>query len=208
MIVLNSIKILILNKKYSTFDAYLKHLSNNVKNYFYFLLFIGLFSCDETSKPVVQEVVKPIIIEKFGYIFNDYTVIEDTVKKDETFGFLLDKHHVENPLINKIVNQSKATYNIARNLRVGKPYTVLASKDSLEKAQVFIYQPNKVEYVIFDFKDNVYSHIGRKHVKTVVKTAASEITSSLSNAIEVQKINYNLTYALSDKYEWKIDFYN
>lgn len=181
-----------------------------MKNFLYLILLIGLFSCKEeeikTPEPVIIE--KPKIIEKFGYIFNEYKVIQDTVKKDETFGFLLDKNHVENPLINEIVNKTKSTYDISRNLRVGKPYTILASKDSLEKAQVFIYQPNKVEFVVFDFQNNVYSHIGRKYVKTKVKTASGVITTSLSNAIDEQGINYNITYALADIYAWTIDFYH
>jgi len=182
-----------------------------VNNYFYLiLLFIGISSCKKDLKPLKKTIVivapKPII--EFGFDIKDYIVIKDTVKKDETFGFLLDKNHVENPLINKIVSNSKTTFDIARQLRVGKPYTILAKKDSTEKAQIFIYQPNKVEYVVFNFKDSISSYIGRKEVKTVIKKAAGEITSSLSNAIEEQGVNYNLTFALSDIYAWTIDFYH
>lgn len=182
-----------------------------MKPYYYLILFlIGFTSCKKEIKPEPKPVIieKPIIIEEFGYILNDYLVIKDTVKKNETFGFLLDKHHVKNPLINKIVSKTKSTFDIARQLRVGKPYTILAKKDSTEKAQVFIYQPNKVEYVVFDFKDSISSYIGRKKVKTIIKTASGKITSSLSNAIEEQGINYNLTFALSDIYAWTIDFYH
>jgi len=179
-----------------------------------YLILIILLSGISSCKKQVKVIPKPIIIEKpepikeFGYDISTYQVIHDTVKKNETFGFLLDKNHVENPLINKIVTKTKATFDIARQLRVGKPYTILAKKDSTQKAQIFIYQPNKVEYVVFDFKDSISSYIGRKPVKTVIKTAAGEITSSLSNAIEEQGINYNLTYALSDIYAWTIDFYH
>ncbi len=172
-------------------------------------LVLVIISCKKEIKPTP----KPIIIEKpiiklFGYNIDDYKVINDTVKKNETFGVLMDKNHVENPLINKIVSKTKSTFDIARQLRVGKPYIILASKDSTEKAQIFIYQPNKVEYVVLDFKDSISSYIGKKKIKTIVKTASGEISSSLSNAIEEQGINYNLTYALSDVYAWTIDFYH
>ena len=179
-----------------------------MKNYLYLFLLIAFFSCKkEEPKTVIEKPIIPII-EKFGYIFNDYYVIQDTVKKDETFGFLMDKNHVENPLINKIVEKTKSTFDIARQLRVGKPYTILAKKDSTQKAQVFIYQPNKVEFLVIDFKDSIIvPYIGRKQVKTVVKKVSGEIKSSLSNAIDEQGVNYNLTFSLSDVYAWTIDFY-
>ena len=182
-----------------------------MKPLFYLLfLFIGIVSCKKEIKTPPKPVViqKPIIIKKFGFDISKYKVIEDTVKKNETFGFILDKNHVENPIINKIVQKSKSTYDIARQLRVGKPYTIFAKKDATEKAQIFVYQPNKVEYVVFNFKDSINSYISKKPVKTVIKKVAGEITSSLSNAIEEQGINYNVTYALSDIYAWTIDFYH
>jgi murein DD-endopeptidase MepM/ murein hydrolase activator NlpD len=181
-----------------------------VKNSFYLLLFIGFFSCKQEKSIIPEPVIieKSKIIEEFGYILNDYLVIKDTVKKDETFGALMDKYHVESPQINEIVEKTKKTFDISRQLRVGKPYIILAKKDTTEKAQVFIYQPNKVEFVVIDFRNSITPYIGRKRVKTVTKIASGEITSSLSNAIDEQGINYNITYALSDIYAWTIDFYH
>jgi murein DD-endopeptidase MepM/ murein hydrolase activator NlpD len=183
-----------------------------VKNFTYLLiLLIGVWSCKKDIQPKVTPEIqpeKPKIIKEFGYILNDYLVIKDTVKKNETFGFLLDKNHVENPLINKIVANTKDTFDIARKLQVGKPYTILSKKDSTEKAQVFIYQPNKVDYIVFDFKDSIKAFRAKKPVKTIVKMVKGVIESSLSNAIEDQGINYNVTFALSDIYAWTIDFYH
>jgi len=181
-----------------------------VKNYFYLILILFVFN---SCKKEIKTIPKPIIIEKpiiklFGYNIDDYKVINDTVRKNETFGFLMDKNHVGNSLINKIVSNTKSTFDIARQLRVGKPYTIFAKKDSTEKAEIFVYQPNKVEYVVFDFKDSISSYIGKKKVKTIVKKVSGSITSSLSNAIEEQGVNYNLTFALSDIYAWTIDFYH
>lgn len=181
-----------------------------MKNYFYLLLVILIFSCkkDEIIIKPIPVIEKPIVITEFGYVLSDYLVIKDTVEKNETFGFLMDKNHVGGSQINKIVTKTKNTFDIATQLRVGKPYTILAKKDSTQKAQVFIYQPNKVEFVVLDFRDSIVPYIGRKRIKTVVKNVSGEITSSLSNAIDEQEINYNVTYALSDVYAWTIDFYH
>lgn len=176
--------------------------------YIYLFLILLVVSCKEDKVLNTEENIKPKSIEKYGYVLDSFKVINSNVKKNETFGFILDKNHVESALINKIVAKTKDTFDIARNLRVGKPYTILATKDSLQKAQVFIYKPNRIETITYDFRDSIYAKKNRKEIKTVTKSASGIITSNLSNAIEEQGINYNITYALSDIYAWTIDFFH
>jgi len=178
------------------------------------VIFIGLFffvSCgSKGEKEEIAEVIeveKPRIIEEFGYVLNNYKVIKDTIQSGESFGEILDRHHIDYPMIYKIAEAAKDTFDI-RRLRAGKPYTILASKDSTEKAQVFIYQPNKVEYLIVDFSDSIQTKFGRKEVKIVEKTASGIIESSLSEAIEGQNLNYILAHEMSDIYAWTIDFFH
>ncbi len=178
------------------------------------VLFLGILlmaSCgSEAEKEQIAEVteeVKPKIIEEFGYVLNDYKVIKDTIQKGESFGEILDRHHIDYPTIYKIAEAARDTFDI-RRLRAGKPYTILASNDSLEKAQVFIYQPNQVEYLIVDFRDSIQTKFGRKEVKVVEKTASGIIESSLSEAIEGQNLNYILAHEMSDIYAWTIDFFH
>lgn len=177
-------------------------------------ILLGIFllsSCGSKveKEELVQEVeeVKPRIIEEFGYVLNDYKVIKDTIQKGESFGEILDRHHIDYPTIYKIAEAAKDTFDI-RKLRAGKPYTILARNDTTEQAQVFIYQPNKVEYLIVDFRDSVQTKFGRKEVKIVEKTASGIIESSLSEAIESQNLNYILAHEMSDIYAWTIDFFH
>ncbi len=178
------------------------------------VIFLSLFlliSCgSEADKEEIAEVVeevKPEIIEEFGYVLNDYIVVKDTIQKGESFGEILDRHHIDYPTIYKIAEAAKDTFDI-RRLRAGKPYTILATRDSLEKAQVFIYQPNKVEYLIVDFRDSIQTKFGKKEVRIVEKTASGVIESSLSEAIEGQNLNYILAHEMSDIYAWTIDFFH
>ena len=176
-----------------------------------FLSVFLMISCSskvekEEIAAVVEE-VKPKIIEEFGYVLNDYKVIKDTIQKGESFGEILDRHHIDYPMIYRIAEAAKDTFDI-RRLRAGKPYTILAAKDSTERAQVFIYQPNQVEYLIVDFTDSIQTKFGRKQVKIVEKTASGIIESSLSEAIEGQNLNYILAHEMSDIYAWTIDFFH
>lgn len=176
----------------------------------FFSIFL-LISCgSKEEKEEIAEIVeevKPQIIEEFGYVLNDYKVVKDTIQSGESFGEILDRHHIDYPTIYKIAEAAKDTFDI-RRLRAGKPYTILATRDSLEKAQVFIYQPNKVEYLIVDFRDSIQTKFGRKEVRVVEKTATGVIESSLSEAIEGQNLNYILAHEMSDIYAWTIDFFH
>ncbi len=178
------------------------------------MLFVGLLilqACkNNTETPIAKvEIVEntPEVIKEFGYVLDDYKVIRDTIRNGESFGQILDRNHVEYPEIYQIAEAAKDTFDI-RKLRAGKPYTILAKKDTTEKAQVFIYQPNKVEYLIVDFQDSVKTVFGKKEIRTEVKTASGIIESSLSEAIEKQGLNYTIALDLSDIYAWTIDFFH
>ncbi len=178
------------------------------------LILIGILlfnSCKKEANEITEvkiiEEEKPIIIEEFGYVLNNYKVFRDTIKSGESFGEILERYHIEYPAIYNIAEAAKDTFDI-RKLRAGKPYTILAKNDSTEQAQVFIYQPNKVEYLIVDFTDSIQINFGRKKVRTEIKTASGIIESSLSEAISDQDLDYILALEMADIYAWTIDFHH
>ena len=158
----------------------------------------------DTSDEITASV--PKIIHEFGYTLNDYKVIKDTIKKGESFGIILDRHHVFYPKINAIAKKIKDTFDV-RRIRAGKPYMILASKDSLEKAQVFIYKNNKASATIVDFKDStIVAYTYRKPIKIVEKEVSGNIYSTLSEAMDSLHLNPNLTNDIADIYAWTLDF--
>ena len=181
-----------------------------MKKFFLLPLIILLFSCNgEISKELNKKeiVVIPKTVQKFGYTLNNYKVVEDTIKKGENFGEILYRNHIEYPEVYNIVEGSKDSFDV-RRLRAGKPYTILAKNDSTEKAQVFIYQQSKVEYVVIDFTDSIYAQLHRKEIKTVTKTATGIIKTSLSEAIDDKGLDYAIVNEMSDIYAWAIDFFH
>jgi len=176
------------------------------------LLIIVLFSCKKTetselSTPIVE---LPKTLYKYGYSLDEYQVVEDTIRNGESFGEILDRNHVAYPQIYKIAETIKDTFNV-RSLRAGKPYTVLTKKDTTEKAQVFIYKPNKIEYVVVDFIDSITAKNHRKIVKSVTKTASGAISDSLSSLSLVMDrggLDYQLVNEMSEIYAWTVDFFH
>jgi murein DD-endopeptidase len=172
------------------------------------LLIIILFtSCKDEKAKIHLTPAIPKIIYEYGFKLNDFTVINDTIKSGENFSEILDRHHIAYPKVLEIVTKIKDTFNV-RRMKSGIPYTILAKKDSTEKAQVFIYKHSKVRYTVVDFKDSIVSaYSAKKPVKTVVKTASGIITNNLSEAMDKEGVNLYLAYELSDIYAWTIDFF-
>jgi murein DD-endopeptidase MepM/ murein hydrolase activator NlpD len=179
------------------------------------LTFLGLImftSCKEDVKAndlPIQDLLVKKEIEKFefGFKLNDFIVVKDTIKKGDSFGEILERNKIGYPQIFHIAEKAKDTFDI-RKLQVGKPYTLLFSKDSLELPQCFIYQPNREEYVVIDFQDSItQAYIKRKPIKYVEKEASGVITSTISEALDEQGISMVLAYDMSDIYAWTIDFF-
>jgi murein DD-endopeptidase MepM/ murein hydrolase activator NlpD len=171
-----------------------------------------VFSCknNEEPAPLKAEIILPKIINKYGYVFNDYKVVEDTIKRGESFGEILDRNHVEYPRVYKIAESIKDSFDV-RRLNAGKPYTILAKNDSTEKAQVFIYRPNKIEYVVIDFTDSIMAQHHKKEIQTRTKTESGVITealSSLSLVIDKKGLDYIIVNEMSEIYAWTVDFFH
>lgn len=173
------------------------------------IIFIG---CKDDPKPVeVKEelavVEEPIETLEFGFKLEDYVVKRDTVRSGDTFGLILERNAVGYPKIFHIAEKTKDTFNIARNLQVGKPYTLLCAKDSLETAKCFIYQPNLEDYVVVNFQDSIHAYKSRKPIKYVEKTVTGVINSSISETLDELGVSAVLTNKLADEiYAWTIDF--
>lgn len=182
-----------------------------MKKYVALLFGVLLFVACKENKSETDVVAENIIAKTeptilFGYNFDDYHVVQKTIKKGESFGEILDKNHVEYPTIYKIATKIKDTFDV-RKLRAGKSYTLLAKKDSTEQGQVFIYQHNKIEYTIIDFTDTISAQKVKKPVKYVEKIASGVISNSLSETLDDQGLSDVVTNELATIYAWSIDFY-
>jgi murein DD-endopeptidase MepM/ murein hydrolase activator NlpD len=184
----------------------------NIKFFLYGFVVIGFYntikSCskDTTLEADIEEVTIQPDNFKFGYNLNNFKVVNDTVKSGDSFGVLLEKHHLFYPQIHHIAEKTKAVFDV-RRLRIGKPYTVLYSKEDIGKPMVFIYQLNKIEYLVVEFCDAIITYIDRKPVKIIEKESFGYIESTLSETMENQGLPTQLIYDMSDDiYAWTIDF--
>ncbi len=175
------------------------------------LAFVALVACKK-EEPIPQEIVVQEIAEvppaklEFGFDLNQFVVKRDTVRKGDTFGEILERNAIGYPQIFEIAEKARDSFDI-RKLQVGKPYTLLCSKDdTLQRPQCFIYQPNKVDYVVIDFQDSVQAYVKSKPVKIIEREAAGIINGSLWNALDDEGLPQQLALDMSEVYAWTIDF--
>ncbi|WP_103069275.1 peptidoglycan DD-metalloendopeptidase family protein [Aquimarina sediminis] len=175
------------------------------------LIAVVLFSCQKEKKElksIAPEVIKettPPVITEFGYVLNDFNVVKDTIRPGDSFGAIMDTHGISRTKVFEITNTIKDTFNVAR-IQAGKPYMLLKSKDTTEKAQVFVYQNNKIDYTVIDFRDSIIAKKSKKPVTLVEKKASGIITNSLMQTFDDMDLNFLVAYNMADIYAWTIDF--
>ena len=164
------------------------------------------FKNNNSAEDLTKIEKKEKIIKEFGYVLNDYTVKRDTIKSGDSFGQILENNNLFYPKIYNIVQATNKIFNI-RKINVGRPYTILYSKDSLEIPELFIYQPNPIDYVVVSLSDSIWAERKQKEVQLKSLEASGTIYSSLSETMESLKLSPLLTNELSEIYAWNIDFF-
>lgn len=164
----------------------------------------------ETKAEDLAAQVEEKVIE-FGFDQEDFEFKRDTVKKGDTFGIILERNNIGYPEIFQIAEKAKDTFDIATKLQVGKPYTLLFSKDNLndsvQKPTTFIYQQNLEDYVVIDFTDTIQAYKSKKPVTYIEKTATGIIENNISLTLEEKGLSQVLANKLADDiYAWTIDF--
>lgn len=180
------------------------------------LLVLTAIGCKEENKQ--EEIIKEEALQaevkaipepeiEYGYNLADYKVVRDTIRNGDSFGAILQNNKLGYPEIYHIVEAAKDSFNVA-SLQAGKPYTLLCSKeDSLQRPVCFIYEPNKVDYVVIDFSDSTTVKKQSKPVKLVEREVSGVINSSLYESFLENDVNLLVAYKMSDIYAWTIDFF-
>ena len=177
-------------------------------NPFFALTALVLFAaCSGTNKKSAEiSIPKAPDVFAFGFKLNDFEVVQDTVRKGDTFADIFLENGFTYQQIYNINKRTKKQYNF-RKIQPKKPYTFLFAKDSVASPVAFVYQPSMLEYVVVNLKDSIFAEKRKKEVILRTFEAQGVITSSLSETLEAQRLNPLLAYDLSDIYAWSIDFF-
>jgi len=171
-----------------------------------FLAFLLFTSCNTTEKKSVQKHKNAVIHDEFGLKLNEFNIVEDTIQSGDTFGSIIEKQNLNGRQVYDIVAKVKDTFDV-RSIRKGKPYFILRTKDRTNKIQAFIYQPDRLNYYIVDFRDSIVAFKKTKPVKFTTRTIAGALNGSLSETLQNLKVDPALAPKIAKIYAWSIDFF-
>ncbi len=161
---------------------------------------------EEIVEQIIEEEKKEPIVE-YGFEIDSFAVYKDVIQPNQFLANILLKYHIPYTDIDMLAKMSRDIFDV-RKIASGKKYTILCSKDSLGKAQCFIYEPNETEYVVFDMRDSISIYRGQKEVTTKIKQIEGTINSSLYQTLVEQEASPILAIEMANVYAWTIDFYS
>lgn len=176
---------------------------------------LGLLNSSCSTAPREEKVAEAthqqedsIVIQnlEFGFNLDQFIVYQGQIGRNQFLADILLPHHVSYPEISRVAANAADIFDV-RKINAGKRYTVLCVRDSIEKAAYFIYQPDLVNYVVYELRDSMRVYRGQKEVETRRMTFEGNIESSLYVTLSEQDAPTELALRLASLYAWTIDFY-
>jgi murein DD-endopeptidase MepM/ murein hydrolase activator NlpD len=143
----------------------------------------------------------PVII--YGIISDSFEIHTGKVAAGDNLSLLLRQTGLDASSVEKLITNSRPVFS-PRSIRAGNPWC-LFSKDSVPV--YWVYEKDKVNYVVYSLKDSLYARTGVKPVDTLWTATGGEIKGSLWNSLVGSGNNPELALALSEIYAWTVDFY-
>ncbi|WP_296685003.1 peptidoglycan DD-metalloendopeptidase family protein [Flavobacterium sp.] len=172
------------------------------------IILLSVLSCTKNQESLdEQEIQSAPKKSEFGFTYADFNVIHDTIKKGDTFGSIIERQNIGDKEVYDIIEKVKDTFDV-RIMRYNKPYVLLRSKDRKNKLQVFIYQPDAVNYYVVDLRDtSVVAYKKTKPITLKRRTIGGVLKSSLSETLESARVEGALASKITKIYAWSIDFF-
>ena len=170
--------------------------------------FISLSSFDSTPEQPLAE-ADEVSVENhstglFGLTVDGLDTETETVKRNEFLSDILQRYQIDLSAISVLADKAEEVFDV-RKIAAGHDYTIF--KDQTGKAQYFVYQPNPIDYVVYDLRDSMAVYRGQNPVDTKLETVAGVIQSSLYETLEANGASPDLAVQLAEIYGWAVNFY-
>ena len=181
-----------------------------MKQLLYALLLLLTFSCQNNEKGKKEssiKIKKEPIIKKYGFTFNDFSVVEDTLQSGDTFSTILETYTLPDSLKTfDITEKIKDSFDI-KNIRAGKPIITFSDKKNKKNIKAFVYVQDKTSYLVVDLRDAIKVEIKKRPTVIKRRTVAAELDGSLAETLSRKKVSPALANELAQIYKYSIDFF-
>ncbi|PVY42947.1 M23 family metallopeptidase [Pontibacter virosus] len=161
---------------------------------------------EKAPEPEPEPVAKvknpaPII---FGIPTDTLEILEGTVERGENLSQILASFNISPVTIDQLARKSKKIFDV-RRINAKRNYIVLHAQDSAQTARYFIYEPNEVEYVIYDLNGELDVRLEKREVEVVERAIAGFIEHSLFESILAAGGSPQLVNHFADIYAWRLN---
>ena len=172
--------------------------------------FVGCSVNQEKQVATVPEVVEDTLslpeIPKFHDIeLVNRRLVSGKVRWNQTLSKILDDYHVDHEVLYVLDRASRSVYDV-RKLKAGSEYTIVEDT-VLETASHFVFEPDPMTIVIYQLTDSISARTIRKPIRTVEKSVAAVIESSVYESALESGGSPLLVSKLVDILAWQVDFF-
>ncbi len=158
----------------------------------------------DTVKTVAEKPDSVSLIH--GIPVDSYNIVTGKIKRNQFISSILASYNVPWNTIEELLRENRKVFD-PRKVRTGSSYSVFLTKDTLNRADYFIYEHDPTVSYVFSLKDTLSVLRYDAQVKKLLKYSSGSITTSLWEAAMEKNLNPNLSAELSDIYAWTIDFF-
>lgn len=165
------------------------------------------FALQNKAKPQVNQPKKvkkepaPVI---FGIPTDTLAVVEGIVQRGENISEILSDYNINPTQVHTLAKKARKVYNV-RHIATSKHYTILHALDSARTARYFIYEPNPIEYVVYDLRGETGVEVVKRDVEVIERTLAGVISKSLFEDMVNAGGSPQLVNKFADIYAWRLN---
>jgi murein DD-endopeptidase MepM/ murein hydrolase activator NlpD len=142
----------------------------------------------------------------FGIPVDSYNVVTGKIRRNQFMSTILASNGVSWSDIDELFRTNRETFD-PRRVRSGSTWSAFLTKDTLSKADYFLYQHDPRVTYLFSLKDTLAIYRYDAEIKRMLRYSSGTISTSLWEAATENNLNPNLSAELSEIYAWTIDFF-
>ena len=169
-------------------------------------LVVGFASCNKGGDEQVSDVPVKEKVIKYGFPIEDFIVVSDTLRQNETLTDMLMRLGFSVSDVYKMTQCPDSVFN-ARKLRPGEVCSLLCDRDSLVTPRYLVYEENIRDYVVFDLMNNFSATRKCNPSEWIEGEVAGVVNSSLWVSLEENGTSPLLAVEMSHIFGWSVDFF-
>lgn len=145
--------------------------------------------------------------DTYGIPVDSLEVQDHTVKRNESLYVILDKFDFSPQEIYSITNKA-SNFIDYKAIKPGQKYRTYVSADSLERLSQIVFQPNPIDYIVLNWKqDSLQIYKASRPLSRKTLATSGTIENSLYQTISDQGNSQLLAQRMASIFAWQINFF-